>query len=59
MFRVVEMPTGRVLDEFESAADANLFIENISESPEYTGLLSTYGTLRRVQQEITVESQDN
>jgi hypothetical protein len=55
MFNVVEMPTARVIATVDTHEEALTYIESINSSPEYTNLLSTYGSERRVQQELTIE----
>jgi hypothetical protein len=55
MFRVVEMPTARVLVEVSSHQEALDYISNLESSPEYEELLLTYGSTRRAQQELTIE----
>lgn len=54
MFEVVEMPTGKTLAEFSLSEDAMAFIQAIENFEGYAELLETYGSLRRVQQELSV-----
>lgn len=56
MYKVVEMPTGEVLAETSSFEDAAAYIESIESKAEYQSLMDTYGSLRRVQQELTISS---
>ncbi len=56
MFKVVEMPTAKVLGTFETFNEADQYIQNITSSEYYSELLTTYGSERRVQQELTIES---
>jgi hypothetical protein len=57
MYKVVEMPTATVLESFSSINDALAYIENIESSTFYDELFATYGSVRRVQQELTVEAE--
>ncbi len=56
MFSVVEIPTARVLATLGTHEEALAYIESINSASEYASLLSTYGSERRVQQELTIES---
>ena len=55
MFKIVEMQTAQVISEFSSNQEALDYLANIDSTDGYAELLNRYGSLRRVQQELTIE----
>lgn len=57
MFKVVELSTGMLLTELGTIEESLSYISDIESCDIFPQLLEKYGSVRRVQQELTVMSE--